>query len=463
MEKKQLSRRDFLKYSSLAAAGLAFAACTPAAQPTQEEAGAAEAPVAEAPKAETVKWIFWPEWGGKDADALEAQVKKFNEQENAEVEYLPIRDHARMIASMSAGEPPDLLMTWDAGAVGSWGFEGGLRDLTPYIQGANMNLDEFLQIGLDSGNLMGTKQIGLPLTNYITTVLYWNKAGFTKAGLDPEVGPETWDDVWTFNEKLTDFTNNQLNRLGYVLLAGQDGHPMTMAYAFGGSIWGPDYRTVTPDSEENIAALKWMRQFYEKYSTAEMQRWTSSLGTDASTPTYPLYNNDGAMMVNGEWMPSYIERLEDAQVEVGFGYLPYSANKPGGKGTMCANTNPLVIPTGSKNPDTAFKFIGFINEPENSAEMCAIVGNASPTKKGVELQISKTESPMYKMILQEVWSKANVVPLTVNTPIGSQYNDAWTRYRDEVLQDGKDATERMTALKEEIQPLLDEALGKLGI
>lgn len=457
MEKKHISRRDFLKLSSLGAAGLAIASCAPAAP--KAEPGE---PAAQAPSKEKVKWVFWPEWGGKDSDALEAQVKKFNAQENAEVDYLPIRDHARMIASMSAGDPPDLLMTWDSGAIGSWGFEGALRDLTPYIQGNRVDLNEFLKIGLDSGNLMGTKQIGLPLTNYITTVLYWNKAGFVKNGLDPAVGPETWDDVWTFNEKLSDFTNGQLNRLGYLVGVGQDGASV-MANAFGGSIWSSDFRTVTPDSEANIASLKWVRQFYEKYTTPEMLRWTSSLGTDASSPTYPLYNNDGAMMVSGEWMPSFIERLEGGNVEVGFGYLPYSASKPESKGTMCANTNPLVIPTGAKNPDTAFKFITFVNIAENSAEMCSIVGNASPTKKGVELQISKTESPMYKQILSEVWSKANVLAMTVNTPIGNQYNDAMGRYRDEVLQDGKDAVERMTALKNEIQPLLDDALKKLGM
>ena len=53
--------------------------------------------------------------------------------------------------------------------------------------------------------------------------------------------------------------------------------------------------------------------------------------------------------------------------------------------------------------------------------------------------------------------------MTVNSPIGNQYNDAYNRARDEVVQDGKDAAEAMKAVKDEIQPQLDEALAKLGL
>jgi ABC-type glycerol-3-phosphate transport system substrate-binding protein len=108
-----------------------------------------------------------------------------------------------MIASMSAGDPPDLLMTWDANAVGSWGFEGVLKDLGPYIDQAGMDLAMYFPIGVASGNLMGTKQIGLPLTNYITTILYWNQKVFEDAGLDPGKAPETWEEMWETSEKLT--------------------------------------------------------------------------------------------------------------------------------------------------------------------------------------------------------------------------------------------------------------------
>lgn len=470
MRTEKLSRRDFLRIAVVTAGGAAIAACAPAAPPAPTAQPQAEQPKqaqpTEAPKVAPQapaagKMVFWPEWGGKDADALQAQVNKFTKETAIEVEFLPIRDHARMIASISAGNPPDLLMTWDAGAVGSWGFEGALRDLKPYIDAAKMDLKAFIPIGLASGNLMGIKQIGIPLTNYITTVLYWNKDTFKAAGLAPETPPATWDETWMMAEKITKVEGGQIKKWGYGVLMGQDGHPTTMAYAFGGAIWSKDYRQVTPDDPANIEGLKWIRKFYEKYKTEEVRRWTSSATMGADSPTNPLYTGDLGMWLTGEWMPSYVDRLTDVKVNLGATYLPYA--KAEGKGTMGANTNPLVIPTAAKNPDAGFKFIQFISKAENSGEMCVTVGNASPTYEGVKVQVANTKNAMYKWLLEEAWLKGNIKPMTINSPVGNQYGDAYTRARAQVVEDGADAATTMKKLKDEIQPELDAALKKLGI
>jgi multiple sugar transport system substrate-binding protein len=429
----------------------------------QEEAPATEAPAEAAPAEAGKTMVFWPEWGGKDADALKVQVDKWAAETGTTVEYLPIRDHARIIASMSAGNPPDLLMTWDANAVGSWGFEGVLKDIQPYIDQAGMDLAMYFPIGVASGNLMGTKQIGLPLTNYITTVLYWNQKVFEDAGLDPSKAPETWEEMWETSEKLTIVENGQIQKLGFAPLQDQGGHPTVYAYAFGGSIWSDDNRQVTPDDPANIEGLKFCRQYYEKYTTEEMQRWTSSLVSFDDSPTSAIYTGEVGMSVNGEWMPSYFSRIEGEDIQMDGAYLPHPAAKPEVAGTMGANTNPLVIPTDAKNPDAGFDFIKFISQPENSAEMCVIVGNASPVVEGLKLQIAGTPEPLYKQILEDIWAQGKIMPLTINSPVGSLYNDTYTRYRDEVVQDGADAEERMVACKEEIQPELDAALEKLGI
>jgi ABC-type glycerol-3-phosphate transport system substrate-binding protein len=471
MSTRKLSRRDFLRIAAVTAGGALAAACAPAVPPATpvaapkteppKQAAPTEAPKTAPQPASAGKMVFWPEWGGKDADALQAQVNKFTKETGTEVEFLPIRDHARMIASISAGNPPDLLMTWDAGAVGSWGFEGALRDLKSYIDVAKMDLKSFIPIGLASGNLMGAKQIGIPLTNYITTVLYWNKQTFKSAGLDPEKGPTTWDETWQMAEKITKVESGQIKKWGYGVLMGQDGHPTTMAYANGGSIWSKDNRQVTPDDPANIEGLRWMRKFYEKYKTEEVRRWISSATMGADSPTNPLYTGDLGMWLTGEWMPSYVERLKDIKVDLGAAYLPYA--KAEGKGTMCANTNPLVIPTAAKNADAAFKFIQFISQPANSGEMCVIVGNAAPTYEGVKVQAANTKNTMYKWLLEEVWLKGNIKPMTINSPVGNQYRDAYNRARAEVVEDGKDPVKAMKEVKDEIQPQLDAALKKLGL
>ncbi len=185
---------------------------------------------------------------------------------------------------------------------------------------------------------------------------------------------------------------------------------------------------MTPDDPANIEGLKFCRSFYEKYTTEEMQRWSSSLGTEADSPTYPIYTGDLGMQVDGEWMPSYFSRIEGEDIQMDGAYLPHPAAKPEVAGTMGANTNPLVIPTDAKNPDAGFDFIKFISQPENSAEMCLIVGNASPVVEGLKLQIAETPEPLYKQILEDIWAQGQIKPLTINSPVGSLYNDAYNRY-----------------------------------
>ncbi len=464
----RLNRRQFLQLSGTVALGALAAACAPSAPAAPAAPAAGEQP-AEAPQpaAAAQKMVFWPEWGGKDADALKVQVDKFTEQTGIAVDFLPVRDHTRMVASMGAGEPPDLLMTWDAAAVGSWGFAGALLDLKPYIDASQFDLNALVPIGVASGNLMGIKQIGLPLTNYLTSVLYYNRDALARGGFDPDTPPETWEQVRAYHDKITVVEGNEIKKWGYMILTGQDGHPLTMAYAFGGTIYSDDYKTVTPDSPENLEALTWMQKFYLDYGVDQIRTWTSSMNMAADSPINPLYSGDGGMQLSGEWMPSFFDTLmksdPNLKINVGAAYLPYPEARPQVKGTMTANSNPMVIPSKAKNPDAAWKFIEFITIPENSAEMCQIVGNASPSKKGVELQAAATENAMYKWLLEEVWVKANVKPMTINSPVGKLYMDVFARERDLVMQEGKDPAEAMRTVKEEVQPELDAALEELGL
>jgi multiple sugar transport system substrate-binding protein len=406
--------------------------------------------------------IFWAEAGGKDADALQVQIDKFEQQENVEVEFLPVRDHARIVASISSGDTPDLIMTWDGYAVGSWGLDGSLRDLQPYIDQAKWDTSDFIPGLMGVCNLLGVKQIAIPFNNYLNSLFFWNKANFVTAGLDPEKPPTTWEETWELSQKLSIVNNGQLDTLGYLVTSSFENNPYGPPITRGGSLWSSDFRLVTPDSEENLEALRWKRKFYETYTTDEILRFADSNKGNSSDPAYPLYTGKSPMTLQGEWMPSFIGMLEP-KPDIGMGWMPVPEAKTDMKNRLVAGANFMVVPTGAKEPDVAFKFMQFITEPENSAPMNNIIGNAAPTKEGIKLMAETATDPMYKKILTDFWPNADVRYRDYCIPIGPQYADAMNREVAAVLQDGKDELEAMQVVKAEIQPLLDDMLKKLGI
>ena len=454
MKRAKMSRRNFLRMGTLTAAGMALAACAKPAAP--EEEGAAEAPkeqAAQPPAEEAGQMVFWPEWGGKDADALQVQVDKFTEESGIEVEYLPVRDHARMIASMGAGSPPDLLMTWDAGAVGTWAFNGAIIELDPYIESSGFDMSTLHPLGVAAGKQLG-KQVGMPLSNYLNSVLYWNKKVFDDVELDRETPPETWEELWAMHEKITTVDNGEITRWGFKVNTGQ--WFGVLRYGWGGpGLYSEDGTEIACDNPDFLEALDFTRKFYEDYGVDEVRRWIDSM---AGAEADPLYTGGAGMHITGEWEPSSVNNLELEDYEYGAGYMPYPEAKPERKGTMVANSNPMVIPTAAKNPDQAWKFIQFISRGENSAEMCDIVGNASPVKDGIEKLIDLTEDEKYKWMLQEVWTNATIYPMTVTSPIGSIYGDVLDREVELIWSLDKTPEEAMKVVKDEMQPQLDAAL-----
>ncbi len=469
----KLTRRAFLHLTGAAALGAVIAACAPrpteAPKPTEAPAGATQATAAAEPTAAVTsapqaggKVIYWHEWSGKDEKAQQGQIDRFVAESGVQVEALSVMDHARIIASMASGNPPDLVMTWDAGAAGTWFANGAIVDLKPLVDKSGYDLKKLHPFGVTAGSMLG-HLVGLPLSNYLNTALYWNKKLFTDGGLDPETPPSTWEEARDFSDKLTVEEGGELKRLGFLVNYGQH-DAQTTQVSWGGHYYSDDGTQVTPDTPGMIAALNYTRSYYQKYGVEKVQAFANGvMAAWDDSPSSPFYTVAGAMEVTGEWLPTFIESFELTDLDYGVTYMPYPQDMPQNKGIMVANTNPMVIAGAAKNQEGAWQLIQFLYRPEVSAEMLTIVGNASPVMDALPLQAEKVKNAKYKWLLQEVWAKATAVyPYTVMSPIGSLYTDELKRAVDGVNALQQEPEEAMKAVKKKVQPELDAALKKMG-
>jgi len=108
---------------------------------------------------------------------------------------------------------------------------------------------------------------GIP-TRMETMVLFYNKEIFQRAGLDPDAGPDTWEDVQAFTRQIRDKTGKA--SYGMVAKPNSGNTPyrfMPLSWAYGGAVL--DETAETPkleasglDNDGNIAALHWMLDMY---------------------------------------------------------------------------------------------------------------------------------------------------------------------------------------------------------
>lgn len=145
--------------------------------------------------------------GGAAADLVQALTNEYMAQ-TPDVKITPIyagtyvETMTKTLTAARGGNPPPLSMV---GAVNVFtlldeGLIEPFEDVMPAAE-AKAWFDGFLPAYVNDAMVDG-KHYGVPFQRS-TPVMYWNKAAFKEAGLDPEVPPATWDEMVEMGKKLT--------------------------------------------------------------------------------------------------------------------------------------------------------------------------------------------------------------------------------------------------------------------
>ena len=143
-----------------------------------------------------------------------------------------------------------------------------------------------------------------------TVVLYWNKEAFKRAGLDPELPPQNWQQVVDFGRKLVVRDGETVRQWGIELPSTPNGYWVFQAIAAtnGGRPDNNQGTAVTLNTPQNQQALTWMYELSHNYGisppgainwgttpqdflegkTAMMVTTTGNLGTVRSQAGFPF-------------------------------------------------------------------------------------------------------------------------------------------------------------------------------
>jgi raffinose/stachyose/melibiose transport system substrate-binding protein len=261
----------------------------------------------------------------------------------------------RLLTVMQSNEPPDLFHSWGGGVLWSFAEAGLLRNIEPQLKGEWK--DSFAtQAALELFGKNG-EYYGVP-DDWGAVGLFYNKALFKKAGLDPENPPKTWSEFLTAVQKIKDAGITPI-AFGeaekwpghfwwtYMVLrvAGYDN--FVKAYERTGAFNSEPFVKAT----EELAKLVAMKPFPEGFLAMSYPDQGAYMG-----------NGKAAMELMGQWSPNVQKDNSESGKGIGddLGWFPFPAVE-GGLGDptdVMGGGGGFVV--GKNAPDETIEFLRFL-------------------------------------------------------------------------------------------------------
>jgi multiple sugar transport system substrate-binding protein len=288
---------------------------------------------------------------------------------------------------------------------------------------------------------------GLPYETDIR-VLYYNKAEFSDAGLDPATPPATWDDLASFSDKL-DVKDGDLKQVGFFPTYSNIGLG-DWGWSNGGE-WQDADHNPTLNAPENVAALAWMKTWADRYGWDQWTALQSTFGSGTqdgfmSGQVSTRVDVQGYTAVLGFFNPQF-KTKGDENLGYGVGKLPAPTGK---QPAALSGGFALSIPRGAKNVDPAWEFIkymAFVGQQSWARDTYAMPTIEDMAKNDPVLQASPNWSlfveamgygraavydPYYPAMMNDLIPNATTAALSGDQTPQEALDDAQKKAEDEV-------------------------------
>ena len=338
-----ISRRQFVAGSALTAAAVA---CCGLTAPSIAHAD------------DTIELTYWYCWTDQIKENNEERVAEFNETIGKEkgihvtAEYQGSYDdlNTKLKSAFVANEEPDVCVMVINGT-SAFADGGMIQPLTELVTEDDVN--DFWPGLMENCYVDGTLY-GVPYLRS-TPVLYYNKTLFEAAGLDPEKGPETWDDVVSFSDALAASGVGGYGFYSYIWAL------TAFTYCNGGAMFGDELsaQQATFNQPEGVETVEWFRDGVQNHN---FQFYAGAAGTD--TLDTNATNQQIGMWVNSTAnLTQYKNLAEQNGFEVSCCFIPkHVQNKVPTGGCNLVMTSRLA----DERRSAAADFINFMTNKDSA-------------------------------------------------------------------------------------------------
>lgn len=320
---------------------------------------------------------------------LKQRIQSFNKNSDVNAKLSTwVNDPYKQKLQVSMGSPnaPDIFFNWGGGNLAQYVNEGQVVDLTGWLNNNPEFKNSFMPSVLDLAKING-RYYGLPMLGVQPVVMFYNKAVFEKAGVQP---PKTYADLL----KLVDTFKSQ--NITPIVLPGSQGWTELMWLEYLTTrIGGPKVFDAIQAGKEGawtdpaiIEALKKCQQLVDKGAFGQDY---ASLGYDDGSASTLLAQGEAAMFVMGSWeIATQNDNNPEFLKSGNLGFTSFPKIKGGANNQEAIVGNPsnyFSITSSSKTPDAAKELLGktltsdqYINGLVEAGQVPAVKGVKSKLK-----------------------------------------------------------------------------------
>ena len=336
---------------------------------------------------EKIKLVVWGLTASEDSKGLDAAVAEFERRHpDIDVRVLSMgagnMDPQKLMTSIVGKVPPDVIHQ-DRFTIGDWASRDTFMSLDKLVERDINKPDgihpkEFYEACWSEATYEG-KVYAIPFSTD-DRALYYNRALFREAGLDPDKPPRTWEELREYAAKLTVYRKDGgFRRIGFI---PNFGNSWLYLYSWqnGGEFMSPDGRTCTMNNPRSVGALKYMVSVYDALKGVEA---IDSFATGFKANEFdPFLTGMVAMKIDGNWFLNGIARYGP---DLDFAVAPAPVPQARLQGKSPFEGQPayitwsggfsLAIPQGARHVEESWEFIKWM-----TSEEAARIQNAAQRK-----------------------------------------------------------------------------------
>jgi sn-glycerol 3-phosphate transport system substrate-binding protein len=331
-----------------------------------------------------VQW--WHSMTGALNDRVNDIAKRFNDSQK-DYKVTPVfkgsypESMAAAIAAYRSGNAPALLQVFEVGTATMMSAKGAIKPVYQVMADAGEKFDSKTYVPAVAGYYTNPKgqMLSFPF-NSSTTVFYYNKDAFEKAGIDPNRAPATWAEVVADAAKI------------------KASGALPCAYTTGWQSWVQlesfsAWHNVPFATEQNGFAGNHPKLVFngplQVRHIADMQDWAKkgyfSYAGRKNEPEAKFFSGECAMLTSSS--AAYGNIVKNAKFKFAVSPLPYYADVAGApQNTIIGGASLWVMGGKSKDEYKAVaKFLTFLSQPGLQAEWHQATGYLPITMAAYEL------------------------------------------------------------------------------